>query len=205
MLQLLGESLPSLQADLKVLSSVESPDAALLQDLCQPDQLLIKHALQQHKSNKSQLHGSAATLDPTCFPLLGSSRFALRWKAQLRPIFRTSVGLISCSQTCPATAQGYQNLAASFLRNSACCMLLYACSIWVCSAGQRPDAALFQHLCQPDKLLINHALQQHKSNKSQLQHSKATMHATCFLMLAAFGLAVQGKAIYGLSSGPLSA
>ena len=45
-LQLLGEGFPGLQADLKILPSIQGPDAALLQDLRQPQELLIKHALQ---------------------------------------------------------------------------------------------------------------------------------------------------------------
>lgn len=48
-LQLLGKGFPGLQADFKVLSSIQGPDAPLLQDLCQPQELLIKHALQKIK------------------------------------------------------------------------------------------------------------------------------------------------------------
>lgn len=44
-LQLLGEGFPGLQADLEVFAGIERPDAALLQDLHQPQQLLVKHAL----------------------------------------------------------------------------------------------------------------------------------------------------------------
>ena len=50
-LQLLSKGFPGLQADLKVLPSIQGPDAPLLQDRCQPQELLIKHALQKYSKH----------------------------------------------------------------------------------------------------------------------------------------------------------
>ena len=65
-LQLLCELLPGLHADLKVLSSVQCPDATLLQDLCQPQQLLIKHALHhtEHVRSAGSSHDSHSKVFP---------------------------------------------------------------------------------------------------------------------------------------------
>jgi len=52
-LQLLCEGLPGLHADLKILPCIQCPDATFLQDLCQPQQLLIKHALHHTKRETS--------------------------------------------------------------------------------------------------------------------------------------------------------
>lgn len=49
-LQLLGELLPGLQADLKVLPSIQRPNAALLQHLHQSQELIVKHALHSVKT-----------------------------------------------------------------------------------------------------------------------------------------------------------
>ena len=93
-LQLLCELLPGLHTDLKVLSSIQRPDATLLQDLCQSQQLLVKHALHHTKyvcspGSPRDSHSKVFPFETLSMPLLQClllpcSRNALTHSSQCR-------------------------------------------------------------------------------------------------------------------------